>query len=61
MANLQSLERMVAQFGRDHYNLSDDQLAQLTSQVREGDLSSVLKAYEEAIKVTPLCLTPYGS
>lgn len=42
---------MVAQFGRDHYNLSDDQLAQLTSQVREGDLSSVLKAYEEAIKV----------
>jgi hypothetical protein len=44
---------MVAQFGRDHYNLSDDQLAQLTIQVREGDLSSVLKAYEEAIKVWP--------
>ncbi|KAG2180838.1 hypothetical protein INT43_008417 [Umbelopsis isabellina] len=49
-SDMESLERMVAQFGRDHYNLSDDQLAQLTSQVREGDLSSVLKAYEEAIK-----------
>ncbi|CAM0140907.1 unnamed protein product [Umbelopsis sp. WA50703] len=49
-SDMESLERMVAQFGRDHYNLSDDQLAQLTIQVREGDLSSVLKAYEEAIK-----------
>ena len=42
---------MVAQFGRDHYHLSEAEIAQLSSQVREGDLSSVLKAYEEAIKV----------
>jgi nuclear control of ATPase protein 2 len=45
---------MVAEFGRDHYHFTEEQVAQLSSQVREGDLSSVLKAYEEAIKVSDL-------
>ncbi|KAI8583441.1 hypothetical protein K450DRAFT_223706 [Umbelopsis ramanniana AG] len=49
-SDMESLERMVAEFGRDHYHFTEEQVAQLSSQVREGDLSSVLKAYEEAIK-----------
>ncbi|KAI8098649.1 ATP synthase regulation protein NCA2-domain-containing protein [Halteromyces radiatus] len=49
-SDLQSLERMVTQFARDHYHLSDDQIIRLASQVRDGDVSVVLRAYENEIK-----------
>lgn len=41
---------MVAEFARDHYQLAEDQVGDLMSRVREGDMSMVLKAYEEEIK-----------
>jgi hypothetical protein len=50
---------MVAQFGRDHYHFSEDEIQLLTNQVREGDLSSVLKAYEDAIKVSESNIEKY--
>ncbi|GAA5932912.1 Nca2p [Sporobolomyces koalae] len=49
-SDLESLERMVVDFGRDEYHLSGPQLDQLAQQVRSGDLTSVLKAWEKDIK-----------
>ncbi|KAI8336994.1 ATP synthase regulation protein NCA2-domain-containing protein [Chlamydoabsidia padenii] len=49
-SDLQSLERMVVQFAKDHYRLSEPEIAQLSSQVRDGDVSLVLRAYENEIK-----------
>ncbi|KAK4513745.1 40S ribosomal protein [Mucor velutinosus] len=49
-SDLDSLERMVAEFARDHYQLPEDQVGGLISRVREGDMSMILKAYEEEIK-----------
>ncbi|OAD07978.1 hypothetical protein MUCCIDRAFT_158221 [Mucor lusitanicus CBS 277.49] len=49
-SDLDSLERMVAEFARDHYRLPEEQVGALMSRVREGDMSMVLKAYEEEIK-----------
>ncbi|ORY61909.1 ATP synthase regulation protein NCA2-domain-containing protein [Leucosporidium creatinivorum] len=49
-SDLQSLERMVLDFGRDEYKLSEAQLAELGTRVREGDLTAVLKAWEQDIK-----------
>ncbi|OZJ06885.1 hypothetical protein BZG36_00236 [Bifiguratus adelaidae] len=46
----ESLERMVTQFARDYYHFTDDQIAELSKQVRDGDLSIVLKVYENEIK-----------
>ncbi|GAN08728.1 ATP synthase regulation protein NCA2 [Mucor ambiguus] len=45
-----SLQRMVAEFARDHYRLPENQVVELMSRVREGDMSMILKAYEEEIK-----------
>lgn len=42
---------MVLDFGRDEYKLSDVQLSELSKRVREGDLTAVLKAWEQDIKV----------
>lgn len=41
---------MVTEFARDHYRLPEDQVETLISRVREGDMSVILKAYEEEIK-----------
>lgn len=41
---------MVTEFARNHYHLSDNQVDALINQVREGDLSVILKVYEEEIK-----------
>lgn len=41
---------MVAEFARDHYHLPEGQVGDLMSRVREGDMSMILKAYEEEIK-----------
>lgn len=48
----QSLERMVVDFGREYYGLDEYQVAILVQQVRDGDVSAVLKAYEKEIKVS---------
>jgi len=45
---------MVLDFGRDEYKLSESQLAELGTRVREGDLTAVLKAWEQDIKVGSL-------
>lgn len=45
---------MVLDFGRDEYKLSEAQLAELGTRVREGDLTAVLKAWEQDIKVGSL-------
>ncbi|ORZ14626.1 ATP synthase regulation protein NCA2-domain-containing protein [Absidia repens] len=49
-SDLQSLERMVVEFARAHYHLSDAEITTLASQVRDGDISRVLIAYENEIK-----------
>lgn len=41
---------MVTEFARDHYHLPEDQVETLISRVQEGDMSVILKAYEEEIK-----------
>lgn len=48
----QSLERMVADFAKD-MKLSPEQIAAVANRVREGDMSLVLGAYEEDLKVCP--------
>jgi nuclear-control-of-ATPase protein 2 len=42
---------MVADFARDQYHLDDAQIEELTKRVREGDLTMVLRAWEQDIKV----------
>ena len=42
---------MVLDFARDRYGLSSDDTNVLSTQVREGDMSLVLKAYEHEIRV----------
>lgn len=42
---------MVVQFAHDHYQLSPGEIDNLMLKVRDGDLSVVLKAYENEIKV----------
>lgn len=46
----ESLERMVMDLGRDYYHLSGSQLEQLKKQVASGDMSSVLKVYENEMQ-----------
>jgi nuclear-control-of-ATPase protein 2 len=43
---------MVVQFAKDHYQLSEPEISQLALQVRDGDVSVVLRAYENEIKVS---------
>lgn len=50
---------MVLDFGRDEYKMSEVQLAELGKRVREGDLTAVLKAWEQDIKVR--LLPPFSS
>jgi nuclear-control-of-ATPase protein 2 len=41
---------MVVSLARDKLGYDADQLAELTAQIRKGDLTSVLEIYEEDIK-----------
>lgn len=50
-SDLASLERMVVDFARDEYKLGPEQLQVLAQQVRAGDLTPVLRVWEEDIKV----------
>lgn len=50
-SDLASLERMVVQFAKEHYSLSDQEIVQLGNKVRDGDMSVILRAYENEIKV----------
>ncbi|KAL1923533.1 uncharacterized protein VTP21DRAFT_8513 [Calcarisporiella thermophila] len=52
-SDLDSLERMVMNFARQHYHLSDAELDTIAQRVRDGDMSLVLRVYESEIK-TPL-------
>ncbi|KAI9301701.1 ATP synthase regulation protein NCA2-domain-containing protein [Cunninghamella echinulata] len=49
-SDLASLERMVVQFAKEHYSLSDQEIVQLGNKVRDGDMSVILRAYENEIK-----------
>ena len=42
---------MVVDFARDEYRLSDRDLDALAQKVRSGDLTTVLRAWEQDIKV----------
>lgn len=42
---------MVVGFARDNLHLSDQDLSRIASNVREGDISILLKEYEKEIKV----------
>ncbi|SCV66999.1 BQ2448_5645 [Microbotryum intermedium] len=59
-SDLDSLERMVIDFGRDEYKLSEAQLGDLKDKVRAGDLTPVLKAFEHDLK-SPLRSAISGS
>lgn len=41
---------MALSLGRDKLSLNDTQLQQLAEQIRQGDLTPVLRIYEEDIK-----------
>ncbi|KAF7721550.1 Nuclear control of ATPase protein 2 [Apophysomyces ossiformis] len=49
-SDLESLERMVVDYARDHYHFEGDDIVRLAAQVREGDMSLILKAYEQEMK-----------
>lgn len=49
-SDLQSLERMVTDFTADKYGTSGAELQAVAARVREGDLTPVLKVYENEMK-----------
>ncbi|KAG1458269.1 hypothetical protein G6F55_005447 [Rhizopus delemar] len=49
-SDLASLERMVVGFAKDNMHLTESDLAKLAIDIREGDISVVLKEYEKEIK-----------
>ncbi|KIY64827.1 nuclear control of ATP synthase 2, partial [Cylindrobasidium torrendii FP15055 ss-10] len=49
-ADLDSLERMSLSLAKDHLNYSDVQLRELSAQVKVGDITPVLKLYEQDIR-----------
>lgn len=59
-ADMESLERMAEAMARDKLNYTAEQLAQLSVQVRAGDLGPVLRVYEEELK-TPVKSAISGS
>ncbi|KAI8596023.1 ATP synthase regulation protein NCA2-domain-containing protein [Dissophora ornata] len=52
-SDIDSLERMVLAFGKDHYQLGAGDLQVLSQAVHNGDISMVMRAYEQELK-TPL-------
>ncbi|KAH8114777.1 NCA2-domain-containing protein [Phellopilus nigrolimitatus] len=49
-ADIASLERMAVALSKDKLSLSDSQLHNLSEQIRQGDLTPVLRIYEEDIR-----------
>ncbi|CAH7666942.1 ATP synthase regulation protein NCA2-domain-containing protein [Phakopsora pachyrhizi] len=49
-SELHSLERMAIDFGREKFKWNEDELNQVAQKVREGDLTTVLKVWEQEIK-----------
>ncbi|QRV77604.1 nuclear control of ATPase protein 2 [Ceratobasidium sp. AG-Ba] len=54
-SDLDSLERMVISLSTEKLSYTPDQIAELSKQIREGDLTEVMKLYEDDIK------TPFKS
>ncbi|KAG0354447.1 ATP synthase regulation protein NCA2-domain-containing protein [Gamsiella multidivaricata] len=52
-SDIASLERMVLDFGKEHYRLGADDLQSLSQAVHNGDISMIMRAYEQELK-TPL-------
>ncbi|KAG0054045.1 Nuclear control of ATPase protein 2 [Gryganskiella cystojenkinii] len=52
-SDIASLERMVLDFGKEHLNMGSGDLARLSQAVHNGDISAVMRAYEQDLK-TPL-------
>ncbi|KAG0245762.1 ATP synthase regulation protein NCA2-domain-containing protein [Mortierella sp. GBAus27b] len=52
-SDIASLERMVLDFGEQHYKMDTQDLGALSQAVRNGDISAVMRAYEQELK-TPL-------
>ncbi|CEG64716.1 hypothetical protein RMATCC62417_01642 [Rhizopus microsporus] len=49
-SDLESLERMVIGFAKDNLHWTEGDLAKLAEDIREGDISVVLREYEKEIK-----------
>ncbi|CAG8503639.1 13152_t:CDS:2 [Funneliformis caledonium] len=49
-SDLESLERMVLDFELGRRILNDEEMINLSNRVRDGDLSMILKAYEQQLK-----------
>ncbi|GAA5802127.1 ATP synthase regulation protein NCA2-domain-containing protein [Helicostylum pulchrum] len=49
-SDIESLERMLYEFARDRYHMPDSEINNIVQNVRGGDMSFVLKAYEAEIK-----------
>ncbi|PBK74841.1 NCA2-domain-containing protein [Armillaria solidipes] len=49
-ADLESLERMTISLAKDHLHYGPDKLAELSKQVKLGDITPVLKLYENDIR-----------
>ncbi|KAF9267343.1 NCA2-domain-containing protein [Marasmius fiardii PR-910] len=49
-ADFESLERMAISLAKDHLNYNSDQLHELSQQVKSGDLTPVMRLYEEDIR-----------
>ncbi|KAF0546697.1 NCA2-domain-containing protein [Gigaspora margarita] len=49
-SDLESLERMVIDFARDQKQFTVEELNDLSKRIRDGDLSIVLRAYEQELK-----------
>ncbi|KAF9364500.1 Nuclear control of ATPase protein 2 [Mortierella sp. NVP85] len=52
-SDIASLERMVLDFGKQHYKMDAAELQALSNAARNGDISAVMRAYEHELK-TPL-------
>ncbi|CAG8602525.1 10984_t:CDS:2 [Ambispora gerdemannii] len=50
-SDLESLERMVVEFAREKYHMTPAELAVLLSNLRDGDLSLILMAQEDQMKI----------
>ncbi|KAI8450962.1 ATP synthase regulation protein NCA2-domain-containing protein, partial [Phakopsora pachyrhizi] len=50
-SELHSLERMAIDFGREKFKWNKDKLSQVAQKVREGNLTIVLKVWEQEIEV----------
>ncbi|CAG8584600.1 9040_t:CDS:2 [Dentiscutata erythropus] len=49
-SDLESLERMVLDFAHEQMQFTAEELNELSKRIRDGDLSIVLKAYEQELK-----------